>query len=117
MIEIIEVKGQYYIRANASMGDMGNRVLKHADTFAIFDRHGDIRPLGFENQGVFHEGTRFLSRWKLGINGISPLLLSSNVKEDNDFLAVDLTNPSLQWDGEEPLPHGVIHLVRTAFLW
>jgi len=117
MSDIIEVKGQYYIQANASMADTSTRVLKHADTFAIFDRHGDIRPLGFENQGVFHEGTRFLSQWKLKISGTSPLLLSSNVKEDNDFLIVDLTNPVLPLDGDRALPHGVIHLVRTTFLW
>src|SRR5581483_1587627 len=117
MSEVIEVKGQYYIRATASIADAGNRVLKHEDTFAIFDRHGDIRPLGFENQGVFHEGTRFLSRWKLGINGISPLLLSSNVKEENDFLVVDLTNPVLPLADDRHLQHDVIHLVRSAFLW
>src|SRR5690349_14033565 len=117
MSEIIEVKGQYYIRANASIADATTRVLKHGDTFGIFDRHGDIRPLGFENQGVFHDGTRFISRWKLGINSTVPLLLSSNVREDNDFLVVDLTNPVLRLDnGDGDLPHGVIHLVRTAFL-
>src|SRR4051812_36206561 len=98
MSDLIQLQGQYYIRANASIADMGNRVLKHGDTFAIFDRHGDIRPLGFENQGIFHEGTRFLSRWKIGLSGKSPLLLSSTVKEDNDFLVVDLTNPVLSLD-------------------
>src|SRR5579862_7149333 len=117
MNDIIEVSGQYYIRANASMADRGSRVLKNDDTFAIFDRHGDIRPLGFENQGVFHQGTRFVSRWKLGLNGTSPLLLSSNVKEDNDFLVVDLTNPVLCLTADRHLPHGVIHLVRTSFIW
>src|SRR5690349_21422292 len=117
MSDIIEVQGQYYIRANASIADAGTRVLKHNDTFAIFDRHGDIRPLGFENQGVFHEGARFVSRWKLMINGTSPLLLSSNVKEDNDLLVVDMTNPVLPLGEDRFLPHGVIHVVRTAFLW
>jgi glycogen debranching enzyme len=39
------------------------------------------------------------------------------VKEDNDFLIVDLTNPVLPLDGDRALPHGVIHLVRTTFLW
>lgn len=117
MSDVIEVSGQYYIRANASIADTGNRVLKHADTFAIFDRHGDIRPLGFENQGIFHQGTRFLSHWRLALNTTSPLLLSSTVKEDNDFLVVDLTNPVLPLGENHQLPHGVIHLVRTAFLW
>src|SRR5215831_18143166 len=117
MSEIIEVQGQYYIRANASIADAATRVLKYADTFAIFDRHGDIRPLGFENQGVFHEGTRFVSRWKLGMNGNSPLLLSSSVKEDNDFLVVDMTNPALRLPDNHTIPQGAIHLVRTIFLW
>ena len=117
MSDIIEVSGQYYIRANASIADAGVRVLKHADTFGVFDRHGDVRPLGFESQGIFHEGTRFLSRWKLSIGGISPLLLSSTVKEDNDFLVVDMTNPVLCVGDHHSIPHGTIHLVRTIFLW
>ncbi|HTL55950.1 MAG TPA: amylo-alpha-1,6-glucosidase [Candidatus Limnocylindrales bacterium] len=117
MSDVIQVQGKFYIRATASIADLGSRVLKQGDTFAIFDRHGDIRPLGFENQGVFHEGTRFLSKWKLGLNDASPLLLSSNVKEDNDILAVDLTNPVFQANGAPGLPQGIIHLVRTAFLW
>ena len=116
MTDIIEVQGHYYIRANASIADTGARVLKHADTFAIFDRHGDIRPLGFENQGIFHEGTRFLSRWKLLVNGTSPLLLSSNVREDNDFLIVDLTNPPLPFPGGRTVQQGTIHFERTIFL-
>ncbi len=117
MSDIIEVKGQYYIRASASIADAGTRVLKHSDTFAIFDRHGDIRPLGFENQGVFHEGARFLSRWKLQVDGVSPLLLSSNVREENDFLIVDLTNPPLPQSDGRVIQQGTIHLVRTIFLW
>ncbi|HEV2328332.1 MAG TPA: amylo-alpha-1,6-glucosidase [Verrucomicrobiae bacterium] len=116
MSDIIEVQGHYYIRANASIADTGARILKHADTFAIFDRHGDIRPLGFENQGIFHEGTRFLSRWKLLVNGGSPLLLSSNVREDNDFLIVDLTNPPLPVPNRTAVQQGTIHFVRTIFL-
>src|SRR4051794_11492436 len=96
MNDVIEIQGQYYIRANASIADAGIRVLKCADTFGIFDRHGDIRSLGIQSQGIFHEGTRFLSRWKLQINRANPLLLSSNVREENDFLAVNLTNPALE---------------------
>ena len=117
MSDIIEVKGQYYIQANASIADLSTRVLKHADTFAVMDRHGNVRPLGFENHGIFHKGSRFVSRWNIRINGLSPLLLSSNVKEDNDFFTVDLTNPNLQLPDNQPLSHGTIHFVRTIFLW
>lgn len=117
MSDVIEIKGRYYILASSSVADAATRVLKHADTFAIFDRHGDIRPLGFENQGLFHEGTRFISRLKLELNGGSPLLLSSNVREDNDFLVADLTNPDLVLECGRVVPRGSIHLVRTLFLW
>src|SRR5216110_2102787 len=116
MSDIIQVQGQYYIRANASVADAANRVLKHGDTFAIFDRHGDIRPLGFENQGLFHEGTRFLSRLKIEMNGKTPLLLSSHVKEDNEFLVADHTNPDLEMEDGTLLRNGTIHFVRTIFL-
>src|SRR5215469_1531687 len=116
MSDIIEVQGHYYIRAKASIADTGARIHKHADTFAVFDRHGDIRPLGFENQGLFHEGTRFLSRWKFLVNGESPLLLSSNVREDNDFLIVDLTNPPLPYPNGKTVQQGTLHFVRTIFL-
>jgi glycogen debranching enzyme len=117
MSEIIEIKGQYYILTSSSMADFATRVLKQGDTFGIFDRHGDIRPLGFESQGLFHEGTRFLSRLKLEIHSRSPLLLSSNVREDNDFLVADLTNPDLTLEDGSIIPRGTIHLVRTLFLW
>jgi glycogen debranching enzyme len=117
MSDIIEIQGQYYIRANSSLADATVRVLKHADTFALLDRHGDIRPLGFEVQGLFHEGTRFLSRLKLEIDGQSPLLLSSNVKEENDFFVADLTNPDLPREDGGTILRGTIHLVRTIFLW
>ena len=38
------------------------RVLKHGDTFAVFDRFGDIAGRVGEREGLYHEGTRFLSR-------------------------------------------------------
>jgi glycogen debranching enzyme len=116
MNQMIEVEGRFYIPATSSLADLATRVLKDGETFAIFDRHGDIRPLGFENQGLFHEGTRFVSRLKLEINGKSPLLLSSNVKEDNDFLVADQSNPDLDGPDGTSIRSGTIHLVRTIFL-
>lgn len=114
--DIIQVQDKFYIVADSSLADEQTRILKYAETFGIFNSHGDIRPLGFENHGIFHEGTRFVSRWDVKINGKSPLLLSSNVKKDNDFLRIDLTNPDLILNNEEILPRGIIHLTRTVFL-
>ena len=117
MSHVIEIEGMFYVAATSSLADAAVRVLKHAETFGIFDRHGDIRPLGFENQGLFHQGTRFVSRLKMEIDGQSPLLLSSSVKEDNDLLVVDLTNPPLPLDGGGRLHNGILHFVRHIFLW
>jgi hypothetical protein len=63
--DIIQVKDQFYILATSSLADDRTRVLKQGDTFAVFDRHGDIRPVGLGVQGVYHEGTRYLSRLEL----------------------------------------------------
>ena len=91
MEEIINVNDRFYILASSSMADDRTRVLKHGETFGVFDRYGDIQPVGRGTQGLFHQGTRFLSRQELFLNNDRPMLLSSMVKEDNALLAVDLT--------------------------
>jgi glycogen debranching enzyme len=107
----------YYIVAPAPLAGERDRVLKHGDTFTVFDHHGDIRPIGMKEQGLFHEGTRFLSCLILRLGRGDPLFLSSTVKEDNAILAVDLTNPDIR-DGERiVVPRGTIHLFRSIFLW
>jgi glycogen debranching enzyme len=115
--EVIRVEDQYYILATSSLADERTRVLKHGETFAVFDRYGDIQPIGLGEQGIYHEGTRFLSRLVLWIGRQRPLLLSSTVKEDNALLAVDLTNPDLTVDGQVVVPRGTLHILRTKFLW
>jgi len=115
--EIISVNDQFYILASSSMADDRTRVLKHGETFGVFDRYGDIQPVGRGTQGVFHQGTRFLSRQELFLNNDRPMLLSSTVKEDNALLAVDLTNPDLYRDGRIAIPRGSVHVFRSRFLW
>jgi glycogen debranching enzyme len=114
--EIVVIKDQHYILATSSRAGDRTLVLKHGETFAVFDRHGDIHPIGLGEQGLYHEGTRFLSGLDLRLGGRPPLLLSSTVKEQNEMLAVDLMNPDLTVDGIT-LPHGVMHLFRSIFLW
>ena len=50
------------------------RILEGA-TFCICDEVGDLHHQG---EGLFSEDTRFLSRFRLTINGLRPLLLSSD---------------------------------------
>jgi glycogen debranching enzyme len=117
MEEIIRVQDQFYILATSSRVDEHSRVLKHGDTFAVFDRYGNIQRVGMGEQGLYHEGTRYLSRLELRLMDRRPLLLSSTVKEDNALLAVDLTNPDISVSGEVILPRDTIHVFRCCFLW
>jgi len=112
---VIRIKDRYYILANSSLADATTRELKHEDTFLVTDRHGDIRPLGFEKHGLFHAGTRFLSRSVLKLDEQSPLLLGSSVREDNNLLSVDLTNQRFTSGGTE-IGSGNIHINRSIFL-
>ena len=85
--DVIEVGQQFYIRASSSLADDRTRVLLNGDTFAVFDRSGDIQPVGFGQQGIFHKETRHLSRLEMHFCGERPLLLSSTIREDNVLFA------------------------------
>jgi glycogen debranching enzyme len=115
--EVVKLQEQYYILATSSRADDRTRVLKQGETFAIFDRFGDIQPLGSGEQGLYDDGTRHLSRLELRFGGRRPLLLSSTVKRDNDLLTVDLTNPDLTRADAVALPRGQVHIARSKFLW
>jgi glycogen debranching enzyme len=114
--DVIEVGQQFYIRASSSLADERTRVLHSADSFAIFDRSGNIQPVGIGQQGFFHKETRHLSRLELYFCGIRPILLSSTVREDNVLFGVDLTNPDMTLVPGESLPRGTLHIHRTKFL-
>jgi len=92
------------------------RSLKHGDTFAVFDHYGDIRPIEAGEEGLYYDGTRFLSCLKLDLNGFRPLLLGSTVRDDNDQLIVTLTNPDWFVDGQLQLSANSLHISRKTFL-
>ncbi len=114
--DVIEIGQHFYIRASSSLADDRTRVLLNGDTFAVFDRSGDIQPVGFGQQGIFHKETRHLSRLEMHFCGERPLLLSSTVREDNVLFAVDMTNPDLVMPSGDVLPRGTLHIYRTKFL-
>ena len=108
---------QCSIVASSSLTEEHVEVLKEGDMFGLFDRYGDIHSLRTGSQGLYHEGTRFLSRFELTMNGERPLLLSSTVKEDNILLNVDLMNPDIAHEGQVEVTRGALHMSRTRFLW
>ena len=110
MDEIVSINDQFYIQAGSKLLDDRTKVIKHDETFALFDRCGDIQIVGTGEQGLYHEGTRFLSHLSFRIWGRRPLLLSSSITQDNVLLSVDLTNPDIvkEWECDHPqgyLPH------------
>jgi glycogen debranching enzyme len=93
------------------------RVLKHGDSFAVFDPRGDIVPSEASEEGLYHDGTRFLSRFELLLYGQQPLLLSSIVTANNALFEADLSNPDLRRDGIIAVARGEINICRTRMLW
>ena len=117
MSSYIKRKNKYYILANSSLADERTMVLKHNDAFAVFDRYGDVIPVGQAVQGLYYNGTRFISRSEILIDGHRPLMLSSTLKEENELLTVDLTNPDLDFQTGTVTEKGTLHIHRTKFLW
>src|SRR5918912_3116636 len=83
---------QYYIATKSAPPDDRTRVLKYGKMFAVFDRYGDVEPAGLGEEGIFFEGTRFVSELALFIAYSRPLLLSSTIREDNCVFTADLAN-------------------------
>ena len=53
-------------------------------TFVVSDRSGDIDAGPDQPHGLFYKDTRFLSRWKLTVDGVAPEALST---DDVDYFA------------------------------
>src|SRR3954462_847092 len=93
------------------------RALKHDDTFIVLDGHGDIGASAGGPDGLFNADTRYLARLELTLEEVQPLLLGSNLRDDNSALTVDLTNPDIYRNGRIVLQKDMLHVVRTIFLW
>jgi len=115
--EVVRVRDSFYILSTSARLDDRTRVLKSDDTFANFDRFGDIERFGTGELGLYHKDTRFLSRLVLRLMDERPLLLSSTILEDNSGLAVDLMNPDLPCGEDAVIPRGAVHLFRSKLLW
>ncbi len=94
------------------------RTLKHNDSFLVIDAHGDIGASAGGGDGLYNNDTRYLSRFELLVNGVQPLLLGSNLRDDNSVLTVDLTNPDMfSPERELVLEKDTLHVDRTVFVW
>ena len=113
MTDVLNLAEQYAIVTEAHRSPAPVRVLKHGDSFAVFETHGDISAAPGSEHGFYHAGTRFLSRFELLLAGRQPLLLSSTISEDNVVFTADLTNPDVVKDGRVLVPRGLVHVFRS----
>jgi glycogen debranching enzyme len=94
------------------------QTLKHDETFLVIDAHGDVGASPGTSDGLYHRDTRFLSRLELRLNGMQPLLLGSNMREDNALFIADLTNPDMfSSDRTLVLAKDTVHVNRSCFVW
>lgn len=90
--------------------------LKDGDSFLVCDALGDIHG-GSETDGLFHDGTRVLSRLRLSLDETTPALLSAAIAEDKVVFRAHMTNRPLPPVGDSAPAQGVIHIERSRFLW
>jgi glycogen debranching enzyme len=107
----------FYIAATQQSATRPPRALKCGDTFIVLDGRGDIAATSGGAAGLFHLDTRYLSRLELLVNAAHPLLLGSNLRDDNAAFSVDLTNPDLVAGQRIVLERDTVHILRTIFLW
>jgi glycogen debranching enzyme len=106
----------YYIAAAADGQSPETHVLKHGETFGVFDGFGDITVAG-GGQGLYHNGTRYLSGLRMHMAGLRPFLLGASPGLAGNVLSVDLTNPDVR-DGAQILwARGLVHVHRTTFIY
>lgn len=110
------IRNKNYKTADSVLTDDRVRILNSADTFVVFDRWGDIRPGEAQTQGLFHEGTRFLSVLKLMLFDQQPALLDSSISLENDVLIVDLTNNEIFLDDDLITAKAKVHIERIKFV-
>jgi len=108
---------QYRIEATGGFREPRPRILKHGDTFAVFNAFGDIAGGNGSPDGLYHNDTRYLSQLELRLNGDRPLLLSANAGEDNALLTVDLANSDTPDADGGALHRELIYVNRRQLIW
>jgi glycogen debranching enzyme len=109
------LEAPFYIPATESAA-RPRHTLKHGDCFIVLDSHGDIGASAGGPDGFFYRDMRHLSHFELLINGMHPLMLGSNIADDNALLSIDLTNPDIYYNNRIILQKNLLHICRTVFL-
>ena len=88
-------------------------VLKDGETFAMLDSRGEICPETHPDSGIFHRGTRHLSRLQLLLWQRPPTVLSSTERGEMGLHVSHLSNEN---EGGTAPSRGSVHLERSTLL-
>ncbi|MGZ8635498.1 MAG: amylo-alpha-1,6-glucosidase [Actinomycetota bacterium] len=93
--------------------DIASKTLavKEGDTFLYSDLEGNLDHGGDYGLGLYAKDTRFLSHFRMTINGRDPVLLSSSA-ERGYMSHVDLTNPDLYQGETVAVPQQTLSIRR-----
>jgi glycogen debranching enzyme len=109
--------GHQVVTADVQGAEAPN-VLRHDDCFGVFNEIGDIDAEARTEAGLYRAGVRHLSRLTLTLNGLRPMLLAVNPRDDNVLLTWNLTNPDVRGEaGRIALPRGTLYITRSRFIW
>jgi glycogen debranching enzyme len=103
---------QYYILASEVAADLPKLVLKHDEAFLVANRRGDLPNLPHTEFGFYVDGTRFLRRLEVRLQGHRPIILNAGVSEDAVQAAADLTNPDVALGPQVLLPGRSLRIAR-----
>jgi glycogen debranching enzyme len=106
-----------HVITTSNLVDERTLVLKERDAFAVFDHHGSIKPGGLGEEGLYQEGTRYLSRLQITLEDHELIFLGSSVPSGTGQLAIVLTNPDFVVGSEFRLPFGTLNVVVRTLLW
>ena len=115
--EVISFSDHYYILSTSPRIDDRTSALKHGDTYALFNRFGDIEKFGSGELGIYHHDTRHISRLAMKLEGRRPLLLSSTVRDDNIAMVVNAMNPDIRNGDDVATERGSVHIFRSKFIF
>ena len=108
---------QHQTQSAASIQDRELRAVKYADSFALFDPHGDLVGTERAPEGLYFRDTRHLSFWRMTLCGMPPLLLGSAIDDRVDALIVDATNPTMTNREGTRIANEALHFNRIKFLY
>ena len=91
-------------------------VLKDGETFAMLDPRGEICPETHPESGIFHRGTRHVSRLQLLLWDQPPAVLSSTERGEIGVHVSHLSMAPAPHVGGDAPPPGAVHLERSTVL-